>query len=333
MLLISLSLGLIIVFLINITHGAAKICLNDFFNIWSIENSNDTIKHIILNFRLPKAINAVLVGSALGISGLLMQTFFKNPLAGPYVLGINSGASFGIALCILGGQLIPQIHYLLLTKWTYTIAASLGSLLVLLIVMSLSIKVKDSMSLLIVGIMFSSITSGIVSILSFFASAEALQQYVFWGFGNISKLSWSETQAFCAIVIVGIIISFYLSKCLNSLQLGEFYAKSLGQYTQKHRFLIITVTSILCGSVTAFAGPIAFIGLAIPHLSKLIFKTSNHSILILGCIFLGSILMLSCDYFSQLPSDGIILPINAITAIVGAPMVIFLLLKSQKIIH
>ena len=320
-------------FLINITHGAAKISLNDFFNICCNENSNDTVKHIILNYRLPKAINAVLVGSALGISGLLMQTFFKNPLAGPYVLGINSGASFGIALCIMGGQLIPQIHYLLLTKWTYTIAASLGSLLVLLIVMSLSIKVKDSMSLLIVGIMFSSITSGIVSILSFFASAEALQQYVFWGFGNISKLSWSETQAFCAIVIVGIIISFYLSKCLNSLQLGEFYAKSLGQYTQKHRFLIITVTSILCGSVTAFAGPIAFIGLAIPHLSKLIFKTSNHSILILGCIFLGSILMLLCDYFSQLPSNGIILPINAITAIVGAPMVIFLLLKSQKIIH
>ena len=134
-------------------------------------------------------------------------------------------------------------------------------------------------------------------------------------------------------MIVGIIISFYLSKCLNSLQLGEFYAKSLGQYTQKHRFLIIIVTSILCGSVTAFAGPIAFIGLAIPHLSKLIFKTSNHSILILGCIFLGSILMLLCDYFSQIPSDGIILPINAITAIVGAPMVIFLLLKSQKIIQ
>ena len=294
-------------------------------------SSNETWLVIIQKIRLPKALTAVLVGSGLGISGLLMQTLFKNPLAGPYVLGISSGASLGVAVIILGSGLFGAvISGYLLTKWSIVLAASLGSFLVLLAVMIVSVRVKDTMAILIIGLMFGSITTAVVSVLSYFSSAEQLQQYVFWGFGSLSNLSWEELGIFCMLYLLGIGLSLLSLKALNSLLLGDNYAKSLGVNYKKTRFTIIIATSLLSGSITAFVGPIAFIGLAIPHLTRLWFKTANHFILMPAVFLTGALTMLICDTLSHLPATDYSIPINAVTALVGAPVVIWLLVRQRK---
>lgn len=292
---------------------------------------NSTWEVIITNYRLPKAATAILVGSGLGISGLLMQTLFRNPLAGPFVLGITSGASLGVALIILGSGLFGGFFATaLVSKWSIVIAASLGSFLVLLAVLAVSYKVRDTMAILIIGLMFGSITAAIVSVLSYFSSAEQLQQYIFWGFGSLSNLSWQELSIFFIIYIVGISLSVTSIKSLNSLLLGENYAKSLGINLKQSRFIIILATSLIAGTITAFAGPIAFIGLAIPHLTRQIFKTSNHKVLLPAVFLLGAIIMLVCDSIAQVPGSDYTLPINAITALVGAPAIIWLLVRQRK---
>ncbi len=327
-----LNIVVLMAFLLNLSSGSVTITFSEvidsFINPTAIKESHYLI---IRAYRFPKAITAVLVGSGLGVAGLLMQTFFRNPLAGPYVLGLSSGASLGVALLVLGSSSINMLSHLTNHKWSYALFSSLGCLLVLAGVMLISQKVKNTNSILIVGLMFSSIASAIVSILSFFASQSELQQYVFWGFGNLGNLSWQEIYWFALIYSLGISIAFFSIKALNGLLLGESYAKSLGHNIQLNRILIIVATSLLTGVVTAFSGPIAFIGLAIPYLSRQIFNTSNHKIIFPGVIGIGSIVMLLCDCIAQLPNNELILPINAITAIVGAPVVIILLLKSRKI--
>ncbi len=295
----------------------------------TIENS--TWQIIITDYRLPKAITAILVGSGLGVSGLLMQTLFRNPLAGPFVLGISSGASLGVALVILGSGFFGGLFAAaLISKWSIVIAASLGSFLVLLAVLAVSNKVRDTMAILIIGLMFGSITAAVVSVLSYFSSAEQLQQYIFWGFGSLSNLSWNELLIFFGIYAIGIVLSIFSIKSLNSLLLGDNYAKSLGLNLKQSRFLIILATSLVAGTITAFAGPIAFIGLAIPHLTRQIFKTSNHKILLPAVFLFGAIVMLICDSIAQVPGSDYTLPINAITALVGAPVVIWLLMRQRK---
>jgi iron complex transport system permease protein len=292
---------------------------------------NNTYQIIVTDFRLPKAITAILVGSGLGISGLLMQTLFRNPLAGPFVLGISSGASLGVALVILGSGLFGGLFATaLISKWSIVIAASLGSFLVLLAVLAVSSKVRDTMAILIIGLMFGSITAAVVSLLSYFSSAEQLQQYIFWGFGSLSNLSWSELLIFFGIYAIGIVLSIGSIKGLNSLLLGDNYAKSLGLNLKQSRLVIILATSLIAGTATAFAGPIAFIGLAIPHLTRQIFKTTNHKILLPAVFLFGAIVMLICDSIAQIPGSDYTLPINAITALVGAPVVIWLLVRQRK---
>lgn len=318
-------------FFINLSLGSISIPLKSIFNslFGTIENS--TWEVIITDYRLPKAITAILVGSGLGISGLLMQTLFRNPLAGPFVLGISSGASLGVALVILGSGLFGGLlATALISKWSIVIASSLGSFLVLLAVLAVSSKVRDTMAILIIGLMFGSITAAVVSVLSYFSSAEQLQQYIFWGFGSLSNLSWSELLIFFIIYIVGIVLSIASIKGLNSLLLGDNYAKSLGLNLKQSRFILILATSLIAGTITAFAGPIAFIGLAIPHLTRQIFKSSNHKILIPAVFLFGAIVMLICDSIAQLPGSDYTLPINAITALVGAPVVIWLLVRQRK---
>ncbi|MFY0713086.1 iron ABC transporter permease [Seonamhaeicola sp. NFXS20] len=329
---LGLTIILVIGFFTNISLGSVSIPLKDVFN--SLIGSNvdrETWQHIIQNYRLPKAITAILVGSGLGISGLLMQTLFRNPLAGPFVLGISSGASLGVALIILGTGLFGGIWAAAITsKWSIVIAASLGSFLVLLAVMVVSLKVRDTMAILIIGLMFSSITAAIVSILSYFGSADQLQQYIFWGFGSLGNLTWNEILIFVIIYTIGSCLSVLSIKPLNSLLLGENYAKSLGLNIKTNRLTIIIATSLLAGTITAFAGPIAFIGLAIPHMARQIFNTSNHKVLLPAVFLFGAIVMLICDSIAQLPSTEFTLPINAITSLVGAPVVIWLLVKKQK---
>lgn len=280
---------------------------------------------------MPKAFTAIIVGSGLGISGLLMQTLFRNPLAGPFVLGISSGASLGVALVIMGASIFGGfLGTILTTPWSLVIAASIGSFLVLLAVVSVSIRVRDTMAILIIGLMFGSITAAIVSVLSYFSSAEQLQQYIFWGFGSLGNLSWHQLGVLTLVYIIGLIFGIYSIKQLNTLLLGENYAKSLGLNIQKSRLFIIIATSLLAGTITAFAGPIAFIGLAIPHLTRQIFKTSNHKVLLPAVFLYGAIVMLICDSIAQLPMSNYTLPINAITSIIGAPVVIWLLVRQRK---
>ena len=304
-----------------------------FYSLIGSATEQETWQHIIQNYRLPKAFTAILVGSGLGISGLLMQTLFRNPLAGPFVLGISSGASLGVALVILGSSVFGGVSaMLLISKWSIVMAASLGSFLVLLAVLLVSIKVRDTMAILVIGLMFASITAAIVSVLSYFGSAQQLQQYIFWGFGSLGNLSWDELAIFFLIYCLGIIISLASVKSLNTLLLGENYAKSLGLNIRKSRLAIIIATSLLAGTITAFTGPIAFIGLAIPHLTRQVFNTSNHKILLPAVFLFGAIVMLVCDSIAQVPNSDYTLPINAITSLVGAPVVIWLLVRKRKMV-
>ncbi|WP_034044072.1 FecCD family ABC transporter permease [Wocania ichthyoenteri] len=331
---ITLIIVLWVCFITNISLGSVYIPLKDVFNgLIGNTTAQEAWQHIIQNYRLPKAITAILVGSGLGISGLLMQTLFRNPLAGPFVLGISSGASLGVALIILGSGLFGGLFAsLFISKWGIVIAASLGSFLVLLAVLMVSIKVRDTMAILIIGLMFASITAAIVSVLSYFGSAEQLQQYIFWGFGSLGNLSWHELFIFSIIFSLGILLSIISIKSLNTLLLGENYATSLGLNIKRSRLIIIAATSLLAGTITAFAGPIAFIGLAIPHITRQIFNTSNHKILLPAVFLLGAIVMLICDSIAQLPHSDYTLPINAITSLIGAPVVIWLLVRKRKMV-
>lgn len=325
---------LLMCFFANISLGSVSIPFKDIFNsLIGTQTENEYWQTIVRDLRLPKAFTAIIVGSGLGISGLLMQTLFRNPLAGPFVLGISSGASLGVALVIMGSSLFGgSIALVLASKWSLVIASSLGSFLVLLAVMLVSSKVRDTMAILIIGLMFASITAAVVSVLSYFASAEQLQQYIFWGFGSLGYLGWNELLVLFSICFIGIILSIASIKALNTLLLGENYAKSLGLNIKQSRLLIIIATSLLAGTITAFAGPIAFIGLAIPHITRQVFNTSNHKVLIPAVILFGAIVLLICDSIAQLPTSDYMLPINAITSIIGAPVVIWLLVRKRKMV-
>lgn len=328
-----LSFLLVICFVLNISLGSVFIPFKKIVCILiGDQNIKESWQYIVLNYRIPKAIVAVLVGGGLGVSGLLMQTLFRNPLAGPYVLGLSSGASLGVAIVILGASFFGGVFSeFLLNKSSLIIASSLGSFLALLAVLIVSSKVKDTMAILIIGLMFASVTAALVNVLSFFSSAEELKRYVFWGFGSLGNLTWNELGFLGVTFFVGISLVVYSIKPLNILLLGDNYAQSLGLNIKKTRFVIIIATSVLAGSITAFVGPIAFVGLAIPHLTKLFFNTSNHNILIPAVILSGSILMLLCDSISQLPMSNFTLPINAITSLFGAPIVIWLLIRKKKL--
>jgi iron complex transport system permease protein len=321
--------------LLNISLGSVSIPIKDVFSSLIGGNSTkETWHYIIIDYRLPKAITAILVGMGLSISGLLMQTLFRNPLAGPYVLGLSSGASLGVATVILGAAFLPPfLASFLLSSYGIVLASSLGSFLVLLAVLAVSQKLRDTMAILIVGLMFGSLTSAIVGTLTYFSSAEQLQKFTFWSLGNLGNLSWSSIVILSICTIIGLLLSLFSIKPLNALLLGENYARSLGMNYEKTRLIIILATSILAGSITAFAGPIAFIGLAVPHIAKLVFQTSNHTILFWSTLIFGAIIMLICDSISQLPGSDITLPINAVTSIFGAPIVIWLLIRKRKMMN
>ncbi|MCD2259956.1 FecCD family ABC transporter permease [Psychroserpens luteolus] len=330
---IGLSIALLLCFFVNISLGSVSIPIKDVFNSILGTSDNENWQYIIQDYRLPKALTAILVGSGLGISGLLMQTFFRNPLAGPFVLGISSGASLGVALVILGSGLFGgAFATVLISKWSIVIAAISGSFLVLLAVLIVSARVRDTMAILIIGLMFGSITAAVVSVLSYFSSAEQLQQYIFWGFGSLGNLSWNELFVFFGIYLLGMLLTIFSIKALNTFLLGENYAKSLGLNIKQSRLVIILATSLLAGTITAFAGPIAFIGLAIPHMTRQLFHTSNHKILLPAVFLFGAIVMLICDSISQLPTSDYTLPINAITSLIGAPVVVWLLVRKRKMI-
>lgn len=316
---------LLLLFIADVALGSVYMSLND---LWEalIQSTDSTNHYIITQLRLPRAIMAVLTGAGLAIAGMLMQTLFRNPLAGPFVLGISSGAGLGVAISIMGGSLLG---YSFVSGLGIIVSSILGSLAVFLLIILISLRIKDTMGLLIIGLMVGSLSSAIVGILQYFSPSEQLRRYVFWGLGSLGNLTWNELAIIAIFIFISLIGLLLIFKPLNALLLGETYARSLGINITKTRWIIISITCLLAGSITAFAGPIAFIGLAVPHIARMLISTMDHKKLIPLVIIIGAALLLACDIVAQLPFSNYSLPINAVTSLVGAPLVIWLIVKKR----
>lgn len=328
----SLVVLLIISFALNLSMGSVSIPPSGVFKYFFGSLDHSSWSTIIETFRIPKAITAMFAGAALGVSGLQMQTLFRNPLAGPFILGISAGAGLGVALVIFLGVWIGGFTVLstIGRSWLLVGSSAVGSFIVLFTILMASWRIRSGISLLIVGLMFGSAASALVSILQYFSQAENIQAYVIWTFGSLGSLSWEELSILIPILAVALLLSMLLSKQLNALLLGEDYAESMGMNLKAGRMLIILNTSLLAGTITAFCGPIAFIGLAIPHIARMLFNTGNHLLLTPLIILLGAIALLLFDVISQLPGVDETLPINAITSLFGAPFVIWLILRRSN---
>lgn len=321
---------LICVFILDIFLGSVSIKIPDVLKALFHGGDSD-ISTIIIKYRLPKAITAMVVGIALSLSGLQMQTVFRNPMAGPYVLGVSSGASLGVAIVILGfsaGMTPGNLQNL--GNWILVVSAWIGAGAVMVLIMFISSRVRDIMTILILGIMLASGISAIVSIMQYFSNETMLKAYVIWTMGSLGNLSAGQLKVLIISVSVGVAISIIAVKMLNALLLGENYAASIGLNVRLSRSLIFACTCILAGSVTAFCGPIGFIGIAVPHIARNIFKTSDHLILVPGSILLGGSLMLVSDIISQMPGSGSVLPVNSITSLIGIPVVIWVILRNKR---
>lgn len=333
LLIILVALVLFFSFL-DLFFGSVKIPLSDIFSIlFSGAGEHNVIwSNIIYEFRIPKLITALLTGAALSVAGLQMQTIFRNPLAGPYVLGISAGASLGVAIVVMflsSFFVLTGISFA--GNWAIVIAAWLGSGLVLFLIFIISLRVNDIMTILILGILLGSAIAAFVSILQYFSNESMLKTFVVWTMGSLGGVTKSQLYVLTPSILLGLIIALLSGKILNALLLGENYAASMGLNVKLARFVIFISTSLLAGSVTAFCGPIGFVGIAVPHIARIIFRTANHNILMWGTLLLGSLLMLIGDIISQLPGSQNTLPINAVTALLGIPIVIWLIIKNQKI--
>ncbi len=325
-----LILLLIFTFILDIFLGSVNIKTCEVIKALFSDSASD-IETIILKFRLPKAITALVVGIALSMSGLQMQTVFRNPMAGPYVLGVSSGAGLGVAIVILGfsSSFVPG-NLMGIGNWILVASAWTGAGAVMLLIMFISFRVKDIMTILILGIMLASGISAIVSIMQYFSNETMLKAYVIWTMGSLGNLSSGQLKVLIISVSLGIMLSILSIKMLNALLLGEIYAKSIGLNIRFSRFIIFACTSILTGSVTAFCGPIGFIGIAVPHIARNIFKTSDHNILVPATILTGGLVMLVSDIISQLPGSENVLPVNSVTSLIGIPVVIWVILRNKR---
>lgn len=324
---------LLVLFSVDLITGPVKIPVKDVFTALFHAGALEPVwKTVLFDFRIPKAVTAVVAGSALAVSGLQMQTIFRNPLAGPDVLGISSGAGLGVALVVMGfGRTIGAAVMLPFGGWIQVIAAWLGSASVLFLVLLVSMRVRDIMTILILGILFGSAISALVSILQYFSEQAMLRTYVIWTMGSLAITS-SQLRVMLTGMALGFVVSFLSMKRLNALLLGETYAMSMGVNLKVSRVMIFVSTSILTGSVTAFCGPLGFIGIAIPHLARLFFRSADHRVLIPGTMLLGGIVLLVSDLVSQIPPQDTQLPINAVTALLGIPIVVWVILRNQHMV-
>ncbi len=318
-------------FLLSLAVGSVTIPLADIITILlGGAPARATWTTIVLDIRLPKALTALLAGAALAVSGLQMQTLFRNPLAEPYVLGINAGASLGVALVVLtvgttGSTLMAGLG--LFGDFSLAAAACIGAATVLVRVMLVAARVQSVMTLLILGLMFGYAVSALVSLLLYFSIAERIQAYINWTFGSFGGLTWTQMKIFAPALLIGLAAAALMSKPLNALLLGETYARSMGLNAGRARLGIILSTAILSGVVTAFCGPIAYIGIAVPHLCRGLLNTSDHRTLIPASIMLGGIVALLADLIAQVPGNQIVLPLNSVTALLGAPVVAWIILR------
>lgn len=329
---LSLPLVALIGLFAAISLGSVSIPISDTLSVLAGESlENPAYENIIEKIRLPKAITAAAAGSSLAVAGLLMQTLFRNPLADPFVLGINSGASLGVALVVLaGGSGYFWAETLAISRHlSLVVAAAAGAAVMLSIVLHLSRRV-EIMTLLIVGLMIGYATNAMVSILMYLSIPEQLQAYISWTFGDFSGVEWKEMPLFLGTCGLGIFIAFLCSKPLNAFQLGETYAKSLGVNTTYLRRGLLCSGALLAGAVTAFCGPIGFIGIAVPHLCRAWLQTSDHRLLMPACLFAGAAVALGAEVVSQLPGTQVTFPLNAVTALMGAPVILWVLLRQKK---
>jgi len=318
-----------VAFFLDLMVGSADLSMKSLLDkLWS--GADDSITSLILfDFRLPKALSAILIGAGLSVSGVLMQSLFRNPLAGPYVLGVSSGASLAVAIYVMiGGMGVIVISS---SSWMLALSAIVGSFLVLLLVLLVAVRVRDSVSLLIIGIMIAGIASSVVSVIQYFTSPDLLQHFMVWTFGSLSDISYSQLFVLFPVVLLGILAAFLMQKSLNTMLLGDNYVNVLGISIKRLRFGIIAITGLVAGTITAFAGPIVFIGVAVPHLARSVFDTGDHKVLIPATVLMGATLMLLCDMASQLPGFTTSLPINSVTSLVGAPVIIWIILKNRSL--
>ncbi len=324
-----LSLALLLLFAADLLTGAVSLPLADIWNVLFGSGASEPVEAVVLNFRLPKAIAALLAGMALAVSGLQMQTLFRNPLADPYVLGISSGSGFGVALFILGSGLWGFSSVLWLHNLGVALSGWVGAFIMLAIITAVSLRLRDTMSMLVMGIMVGGAVSALVGLMQYFSEASALKAYVVWTMGSFSAVSPEQLAFMVPALFVGLAGAVFTTKWLDMLMLGDSYAQSMGLQVQRSRTLLLVISGLLAGTVTAFCGPIGFVGIAVPHVARMLFKTAKHRILLPASILLGGATMLLSDVLSQLPSNGV-LPINTITALLGVPVIIFIIFRNQR---
>ena len=327
---------LVVFFLMDLALGSVKIPVDQVTSILLGQQvENQAWQNIILKIRLPRTVTAILVGAALSVGGLQMQTLFRNPLAGPSVLGITAGASLGVAaVMLLTGSAATTFAIRELgvgPSWLIILSSTAGAFVVLLLILGISYRIRDNVVMLIVGIMMANITIAVVSIWQYFSDPEQIQEYLLWTFGSLGGVTNYQLGVLSIIVIVGVLATFLLSKTLNVLLLGEEYAASMGLNVRSARLLIILVTSVLAGAITGFCGPIGFVGIAVPHLTRSVLNTSDHKQLVPAVVLVGALLMLICDIISQVPGSATVLPVNAITALIGSPIVIWIIVKRRNL--
>lgn len=308
---------------------AADVVLGSQGVVWAdLWTDGSLAQKLVLHYRLPKALVAVLAGAALSVSGVLMQTVFRNPLAGPYILGVSSGASLGVAVFLLGMPMLGAAGVAL--NLGVALSAWIGASVVLLVVLAVSSRLKDIMAVLILGMMLSSAAAAFVDLLQYFSSESALKGFVVWAMGSLAVGSLDQIVIMAFCVVGGLVLAAWSVKGLDMLLLGERYAASMGLNVTRSRLLIFGATSLLAGGVTAFCGPIAFVGIAVPHLARMWFRTSAHRILLPASAVLGAAVVVLCDVVAGLPFSDTVLPINTITSLVGIPVVVWVVIHSRR---
>ena len=331
--LIILVVLILILLILNLLLGSVKIPVNDTLSILFGDRSNEIFSNIILKSRLPQALVAIVAGAGLAVSGLQMQTIFRNPLAGPSVLGISNGASLGVAMVVLMSSSLAGVS---LSRMGYvgdaaiSIAAIIGSLAVMALIVYIARKVKGNVTLLIIGVMIGYLVTAIVGVLKFFSSEEDVKAYVVWGLGSFARVSGDQMLLFVTMMLLLLPLSFLLVKSLNLMLLGDDYAKNLGLNVSRARTLVILNSGVLVAIVTAYCGPIMFIGLAVPHLCRALFKSSDHKVLVPATMLAGAALALLCSLVARMPGFEGALPVNSVTALIGAPIIASVIFRKRR---
>lgn len=326
---ILLSTLLIVLLFFDLLCGTITVPSDFVFSLINGNAEQTDWYQILLNYRIPKTITALLAGASLSVSGLQMQTVFRNPLAGPYILGISAGSSLGIVFVLSGLSLFVSLQFTAGSNWLIILSAWIGSAVVLILLFLISLRIKDIMTVLIFGVLFSSIAFAVINILQYFSTAPALKSYLIWTMGSLNSTTWQQLYILLPCVLSGILISLFSCKMLNVLLLGERYAEASGLHISRARIVVFLSTSLLTGTVTAFCGPIGFVGIIVPHITRMLFRSANHFIILPGSLLTGCIILLISDIISQLPQD-FALPVNSVTALIGIPVIVWIILRNRK---